>query len=79
MFPSRHPCIVTSKRESLSGLSHHLVKERTIIKKGIRKNMSRCNMERIGGNQNKRICRICSTSTQKNMDFDAQTNWYLVF
>jgi hypothetical protein len=46
------------------------VNERTIIKKGIRKNMSSCNMERIGGNQNKRICKVCSTSTQKNMEYD---------
>jgi hypothetical protein len=35
MSPSCHPCIDTSEHESLGGLSHHLVEERTNTKKGI--------------------------------------------
>jgi hypothetical protein len=37
MSPNHHPCIDTNKCESLSGISHHLVEEKTNTKKGITK------------------------------------------
>jgi hypothetical protein len=35
--PSRHPCIDANKHESLGGLSHHPMEERTNTKRGITK------------------------------------------
>jgi hypothetical protein len=37
MSPNRRPCINASKRESLGGLFHHPMEERTNTNKGIKK------------------------------------------
>jgi hypothetical protein len=47
MFPYCHPGIDVNEHESLGGLSHHHVEEKTSTKKIITKKKPCCNIRRI--------------------------------